>query len=112
MNMPYTTGLLFCIASLAFAQNDQYWNATPNDVNNLLKSMKSKIDADYSMDIKSIAEIGTDPEENPILYRSGHYNFTYTPVERKKLREYLLAGGILLCIIYAFYAPTPLGAVG
>ncbi|NQU38383.1 MAG: DUF4159 domain-containing protein [Lentisphaerae bacterium] len=80
----------------AAAQVDRYWNATPNDVNNLLKSMKGKIDTDYAMDVKSIAEVDTDPEKNPILYRSGHYNFAYTPAERKKLREYLLAGGMII----------------
>ncbi len=75
---------------------DVYWNATPNDVNNLLKSMKSQVDADYHMDIRTLAEVDTDPEKNPILYRSGHYNFSYTPAEREKLRKYLLAGGMIV----------------
>jgi hypothetical protein len=75
---------------------DIYWNATPNDVNNLLKNMKDQADADYKMDIRTLAEIDPDPEANPVLYRSGHYNFSYTPSEREKLRKYLLAGGMII----------------
>ncbi len=75
---------------------DVYWNATPNDVNNLLKGMKAQVDADYHMEIRTLAEVDTDPEKNPILYRSGHYNFSYTPTERQKLRKYLLAGGMII----------------
>jgi hypothetical protein len=75
---------------------DVYWNATPNDVNNLLKSMKSQVDANFQMDIRTLGEVSTDPANNPILYRTGHYNFSYTPEERQKLREYLLNGGMII----------------
>ncbi len=37
-----------------------------------------------------------DPEKNPILYRSGHYHFAFTPEERAKLRKFLLDGGMLV----------------
>ncbi len=75
---------------------DIYWNATPNDINNLLKNMKDQQDADYSMDVRTLAEVDPDPEANPVLYRSGHYNFSYTPAEREKLRKYLLSGGMII----------------
>lgn len=88
--------LSMCVAATAGAQVDKYWNATPNDVNNLLKSMKGKMDVDYSMNIKTLAQVDPDPNNNPILFRTGHYNFSYTPEERKKLREYLLAGGMIV----------------
>ncbi|NBR49773.1 hypothetical protein EBU02_13210, partial [bacterium] len=32
--------------------DDVYWNATPNDVNNLLKSMKDQVGANFQMDIR------------------------------------------------------------
>ena len=76
--------------------SDIYWNATPNDVNNLLKSMKEHSDANFHMDIRTLGEVSPDPEANPILYRSGHYKFSYSPEEREKLREYLLAGGMII----------------
>lgn len=91
-----TAVAFLCLVSVGVAQLDESWNATPNDVNNLLKSMKGKMDADYKMEIKSMAEVSVDPETNPVLYRSGHYNFSYTRDERAKLREYLLAGGMMI----------------
>ena len=75
---------------------DIYWNATPNDVNNLLKSMKDQVDANFQMDARPLSKISSDPEQNPVLFRSGHYNFSYTPEERQKLREYLLNGGMII----------------
>ena len=78
------------------AQDDRDWNATPNDVNNLLKSMKDMIDVNYSVQTATLGEIDVDPSKNPILYRSGHYNFSYTDAQRKRIREYALAGGMLI----------------
>ena len=75
---------------------DVYWNATPNDVNNLLKAMKETSDANFQMDIRTLGEVSADPEKNPILYRSGHYNFFYTDAERAKLRKYMLSGGMVI----------------
>lgn len=75
---------------------DVYWNATPNDVNNLLKTMKQQTDANFQMDIRTLGEVSEDPEKNPVLFRSGHYRFSYTPAERAKLRKYLLAGGMII----------------
>lgn len=72
------------------------WSATPNDVNNLLKRMQAMIDVNYIMEIKSLSEISADPQHNPVLYRSGHYHFEFTPEERDKLRRFMLDGGMLI----------------
>lgn len=72
------------------------WNDRPNDLNNLLKSMKELINVDFSMEVKSIDQISTDPEKNPILYRSGHFHFAFTQAERQNLRTYLLNGGMII----------------
>jgi len=72
------------------------WAATPNDVNNLLKNMKDMMNVSYIMEIKSLAEISPDPEKNPVLYRSGHYRFEFSPEERQKLRKFMLDGGTLI----------------
>ena len=66
-------------------QDDLDWNATPNDVNNLLKSMKEMIDVNYSVQVATLEEVSVDPAKNPILYRSGHYNFSYTDEQRKRM---------------------------
>ena len=33
---------------------DIYWNATPNDVNNLLKNLQELSDINYNMDLRSV----------------------------------------------------------
>ena len=76
--------------------SDIYWNATPNDVNNLLKSLQDLSDINYSMDLRFMNEVSPDPEKNPVLFRSGHYNFSYTPRQRETLREFLLGGGMIV----------------
>ena len=72
------------------------WAARPNDLNNLLKSMKSLINVDFSMEVKSIDEVDTNPDANPILYRTGHFHFEFTQAQREKLRDYLLKGGMII----------------
>ena len=75
---------------------EQDWNARPNDLNNLLKSLKGMAEVDYDYEAKSFAEIATDPDQNPILYRSGHYHWSLNADEKKKLRDYLLRGGTII----------------
>ncbi len=87
---------LFLFPLALLAQDDIDWNATPNDVNNLLKSMKEMIDVNYSVQVATLSEVDVDPAKNPILYRSGHYNFQYNAAQRKRLREYCLAGGMII----------------
>ncbi|MDD5483050.1 MAG: DUF4159 domain-containing protein [Kiritimatiellae bacterium] len=95
--------ICFCLCAAARAQTgaelygrDIYWNATPNDINNLLRSMKDQVDAHFHMDVRTLDEISVDPEQNPVLYRTGHYRFEFTRAERQRLRRYLLAGGMMI----------------
>ena len=83
-------------ATCGYAQDNARWNATPNDINNLLKAVKGLVDANYAMDMKSVGELNTDPEQNPIVYYSGHYNYTFSPRQRQKLRKYMLDGGMMI----------------
>ncbi|RFC46260.1 MAG: protein of unknown function (DUF4159)/protein of unknown function (DUF4159) [Verrucomicrobia bacterium] len=76
--------------------SDIYWNATPNDVNNLLRKMKSQTDANFQMEVRTLGQISENPEQNPVLFRSGHYHFSYSPQEREKLRKYMLNGGMMI----------------
>lgn len=72
------------------------WAARPDDLNNLLKSMKGMMDVNFACEAKTLAEVSTDPEKNPILYRTGHFHFELSAAERKNLREYLLNGGMII----------------
>jgi len=77
-------------------RENERWNATPNDINNLLKSAQNLINANYSMEVKTLDELSPDPEQNPVIYYSGHYNYTFTPEQRAKLRKFMLDGGMML----------------
>ncbi|MEI8233260.1 MAG: DUF4159 domain-containing protein [Verrucomicrobiota bacterium] len=72
------------------------WSARPNDLNNLLKSMKQLINVDFSMEAKTIGEIDTNPDSNPILYKTSHFHFEFTDSERARLRQYLINGGMII----------------
>lgn len=72
------------------------WATRPNDLNNLLKSMKDMIDVHFMSEVKAFNEIDPDPDRNPILYRSGHFHFEFSQAEREKLRRYLLGGGMII----------------
>lgn len=53
------------------------WASRPNDLNNLLKNMKEMVDVDFRHDVRSLSEVDMDPDRNPILYRSGHFRFSF-----------------------------------
>lgn len=72
------------------------WATRPNDINNLLKSMKEMVNVHFTAEVKSLGEVDLDPERNPILYRSGHFHFEFTQAQRDRLRRYLLNGGMLI----------------
>lgn len=77
-------------------QYPEDWSATPNDVKNLLKEMQSMMKVNYVMEIKNLDELSPDPDQNPIVFRSGHYHFSFTPEERARLRRLMLAGGLMI----------------
>ncbi len=67
------------------------WATRPDDLNNLLRELKTGMDVHLACEIKSLEEIDTDPERNPVFFRSGHFRIRHTPTERARLRQYLLA---------------------
>ncbi len=93
----FNIGLFVLFAGLAYGQQpEKYWNATPNDVNNMLKSMKDMSGVNYKVNIVPLSEVSADPGRNPVLFRSGHYNYSYSEAQRKVLREYMLGGGMMV----------------
>jgi hypothetical protein len=90
---PPNPPVLFCKIKTPWTED---WAARPNDVNNLLKTMKKMLNVNFSMETKSMSEININPEKNPILYRTGCFHFKYTDLERKLLRQYLLNGGMII----------------
>jgi hypothetical protein len=86
--------VMFTKLTSAYGEID--WNARPNDLNNLLNALKAMADVNYDSENKSFAQVNPDPEQNPILYRSGHFHWSLNGQEKAKLREYLLRGGTLI----------------
>lgn len=72
------------------------WNSRPNDLNHLLKAMKKLADVDFQCEVRSFKDVNANPDRNPILYRSGHFHFSFDKDEKKKLREFLLNGGMVI----------------
>ncbi len=72
------------------------WARTPNDLKKLLEWMSSEMGVSFTSNIKTWAEISTDPRENPVLYRSGYKPFKLDATEASRLREYLRNGGTVI----------------
>lgn len=91
-NPPQPPVLLTKIAT----KDAEDWTRTPNDLKGLLQWMSQEMKVNFSSNIKNFREISTDPQRNPILYRSGYKPFKLTAEEAKNLREYLLNGGTVI----------------
>ncbi len=72
---PPAPPILFTKLSSPYGTID--WASRPNDLGNLLKNMKEMVDVDFRHDVRSLSEIDLDPEKNPVLYRSGHFRFSF-----------------------------------
>ena len=72
------------------------WATDQNDINNLLTWMQTKLKIKFTYEVKKLSEIKLDATRLPMLYRTGHNAFAFTPSERQRLREYVLSGGFIL----------------
>jgi hypothetical protein len=72
------------------------WARTPHDLPKLLEWMSGEMGASFTSNIKTWAEVSTNPRENPVLYRSGYKPFTLDASEAARLREYLRNGGTVI----------------
>ncbi|MFW6058718.1 MAG: DUF4159 domain-containing protein [Phycisphaeraceae bacterium] len=72
------------------------WNTDPNDINNLLIWMKSKLEVNFTWEAKDLNEVDLTGETAPLLYRTGHRAFSFTPDQRQRLRDYVMRGGTII----------------
>jgi hypothetical protein len=77
-------------------QDAEDWARTPHDLKKLLEWMSGEMGASFTSNIKTWAEISTNPRENPVLYRSGYKPFKLEAAEATRLREYLRNGGTVI----------------
>ncbi|MCX7824701.1 MAG: DUF4159 domain-containing protein, partial [Verrucomicrobiae bacterium] len=72
------------------------WARVPNDLKGLLEFMSAGMNVHFTPNIKTFAQISTDPSKNPVLYRSGYKEFKLEKQEIALLREYVLNGGTII----------------
>ena len=72
------------------------WATDPNDLNNLLIWMKAKLGVNFTYEQKTLGELRLSGDDKPVLYRTGHHGFRFTPGQRKRIRQYLLNGGTMI----------------
>lgn len=83
------------IAKIA-TQRQSDWATNPSDAKNLLKWMAKTLNVHFSDINLPENQIPSDPKSVPVLYRTGHDAFSFTPEVRQRLRSYLLNGGALI----------------
>jgi len=71
------------------------WATDPNDINNLLIWMQTRLKINFSFEEKPLSRVKLDAARLPMLYRTGHNEFKFSPQERKALRNYILNGGFI-----------------
>ncbi|MBT3378701.1 MAG: DUF4159 domain-containing protein [Lentisphaerae bacterium] len=72
------------------------WATNPADSKNLLRWMAKDLNVHFSSINLPQDRIPTNPQQIPVLYRTGHEAFEFSSNDRKKLREYLLRGGTVI----------------
>ena len=77
-------------------QNRNDWATNPTDAQNLLKWMAKNLNVNFSDMVLPDNQIPSDPKTVPILYRTGHEAFAFTPQQKQNLRQYLFNGGTII----------------
>jgi len=72
------------------------WATNPADAQNLLRWMAKNLNVNFSTINMPQDNIPADPQAIPVLYRTGHDAFSFSPETRDRIREYLLRGGTLV----------------
>lgn len=72
------------------------WATNPGDTTNLLRWMARNLNVNFSSINLPEGNIPRDPREVPVLYRTGHNAFEFSPATRENLRAYLMNGGTLI----------------
>ena len=83
------------IAKIA-TRNRSDWATNPADVDNLLRWMAKTLNVHFSAINLPIERIPSDPSAIPVIYRTGHEAFSFSPEIRERLRQYVLRGGTVI----------------
>ena len=72
------------------------WQSDTTDLHHVLRTAGSKLSVRYRSIEVSLSKFSFNPAEVPILYISGHHNFTFPDEMVAKLRWYIKDGGTLI----------------
>ena len=72
------------------------WNPDPASIPNLGKTLKQQTGCTAEFGKRRVVLGSDDPGEYPLLYLTGHKDFSYSPAQAAILRSYLDSGGFLL----------------
>ncbi len=72
------------------------WGTDLNDVNNLLAWMQSALNVNFSYLEQHMDQVDLEAGNVPVLYRTGHNAFSMNDAQRKRLRQYLTWGGMII----------------
>jgi hypothetical protein len=72
------------------------WQSDTTDLHNILLTAGSKLGVKYRFIELGLEDFSFSVSEVPILYISGHHNFTFSDEQVEKLRWYLRDGGTLM----------------
>jgi len=72
------------------------WQSDTTDLYHIINTADSKLGIKYRSVEVSLADFSFNPAEVPILYISGHHNFTFDDATVEKLRWYIRDGGYLV----------------
>lgn len=71
------------------------WYANPSSLPNLLAAVRDRAGIPVARREANVTPLDPALRDYPYLYMTGHGNVSFSPAERRALREYLLAGGFL-----------------
>lgn len=88
------------IGKLKYGDTQDYM-PNPGDVDNLLRHVRSQLDAWYGWQLYGLDELVATQAQGesakiPMLYLTGYEAFSFSDAERAALRQYLLDGGTLV----------------
>jgi len=76
------------------------WSNDPNDLPRLFEVVARDLRVKYRSENVDLARFSFDPAKIPILYATGLKPFQPSEAEMTRLRDYLLAGGLLLGVAH------------
>ena len=72
------------------------WQSDTTDLHHIINTAGGKLGVKYRSIEVSLADFSFNPAEIPVLYISGHHNFTFSDEIVEKLRWYIRDGGYLV----------------